>query len=301
MIGLLTLLLTGLALLWLLGVAFVVWMLTHPPRRTYATAVARGVPGDPSEMASGSRAFEAWAFRGRGLEFPVWDVPGDKAGGPVVIMTSGWADSRVGGLVRLGCVLPSASRVILWDMPGHGEAPGICRLGVSEVDDLLALIEHLKVKRPVLFGWSLGAGVSIAAAARLGDSIGGVIAETPYRMARTPARNVMRLRGLPDGILIGPAFAVLRAMLGNGLSDESFDRATLAAKVTVPVLVAHGDADEVCPVEDGRAIAAACEGEMIVVPGGKHNDLWTEPRNAAVISARIADFIAARGSGSPVT
>src|SRR5689334_9666437 len=119
----------GLALLWCAAVAYTTWMLTHPPRRPYAAAVARGRPGDPGDL---DRAFESWSVRSRGMDLPVGDVPGDDAAGPVVVMTHGWADSRVGGLVRLPSILPVASRVVLWDLPGHGEAPGTCRLGTVE-------------------------------------------------------------------------------------------------------------------------------------------------------------------------
>ena len=49
-------------------------------------------------------------------------------------------------------------------------------------------------------------------------------------------------------------------------------RAADAAKVPCPVL--HGDADDVCALEDGRAIAdAAPRGELAVIAGGTHNQL----------------------------
>ena len=82
MTGLLLLLVIGAALHWLGCVFGVAWMLTHPPRRTYTAAVARGRPGDPGELHP-ARQFDEWTFRSRSRDLPVWEVAGDlPAGGP---------------------------------------------------------------------------------------------------------------------------------------------------------------------------------------------------------------------------
>jgi uncharacterized protein len=292
-IGLAILLLTGLGLIWAAGVGLTVWLLTHPPRRTYGSAVARGRPGDPSEMAEAPRGFERWTFRSRGMEFPVWDIPGEDPRGPVAIMTHGWADSKIGGLVRIGALAPVASRIVIWDQAGHGEAPGSCRLGTAEVDDLLALIEEVRPARLVLVGWSLGAGVSLAAAASAPKSITvlGVVAEAPYRFPGTPASNVLRSRGLPAPILITPAFLLLRLLCGRDLAAPRFDRAARARASGARVLVIHGTCDVVCPVQDGRDVAAAAGGRMLEVEGGGHNDLWTDSAFAAVCEQAVQEFV----------
>ena len=43
----------------------------------------------------------------------------------------------------------------------------------------------------------------------------------------------------------------------------------------IPVLVMHGDADEVIPFDEGRVLAAAAREpkEFWTVPRGRHNDL----------------------------
>jgi pimeloyl-ACP methyl ester carboxylesterase len=279
-------------------VAFTAWMLTHPSRRTYASAVARGKPGDPSELAR-AREFSAWGLRVGGIELPVWDIRGDRAGGSVVVLTHGWGDSRIGALARLGAVAADASRVVAWDMRGHGEAPGICTLGVREAGDLRELVRRVREGSPgaavVLMGWSLGAGVSIAAAAE--EGVAGVIAESPYRLAATPARNVLRARGLPWRVTLGPAFALLRVLLGRGLRDREFDRATLAARLGCPLMVLHGAEDAICPLEDGRAVAAARVGfEIAVIAGAGHNDLWTDERHAAAGGAAVRGFLERLGA-----
>lgn len=291
MAGLALLLATGGFVFLTLIVWQVMWTLRRPPRRTYSWAVSRGRPGDPRELAS-ALSYASWTFTSRGLSLPVWDVAGTAPAGPVVIVSHGWGDSRLGGLARLESLARGASRVILWDLPGHGEAPGRSSLGVGEVDDLLALIEQVDDAGPiVLYGWSLGAGMSIAAAARE-PRVAGVIAEAPYRLAITPAWNVMRLNHLPHRVNLPIAMWLVGMRLGVGPGWRGFDRADHASKLECPLLVVHGSDDEISPVEDGREIAAAApRGEIVAVEGAGHNDLWSEEAFASACDGAIQEFL----------
>ncbi len=288
-------------------VAYTAWMLTHPPRRSEGFAIARSLPCTPAELTP-PRAFESWAFKCRDgrLELPVWDVRGDAPDGATIIVTHGWGESRVLALSRLDSLARAARRVLLWDLPGHGDAPpSTCALGTREVDDLCALIEHLR-RDPacgsiVLYGSSLGAGVSIAAAAQLGRSaqITLVIAEAPYRVPPTPARRVLANRALPHRLNLPIALRVIGWLTGAPIGwlreGGPFDRAALAALAACPMLVLHGNLDEVCPLEDGRAIAAAGpRGSRIeIIEGGRHLDLWTDARLrdrcAAIVASALRD------------
>ncbi|MBY0397201.1 MAG: hypothetical protein K2X91_12160, partial [Thermoleophilia bacterium] len=133
--GIALLLAIGLSLSWCAGVLYARHALTRPPRRTYGTAVSRRQPGTPMELddrsGSGPRAFTEWTLkRADGSTLPVWEIAGDSTSGPTVVFTHGWGDGRIGGLLRLEPFLPFASRLLLWDLPGHGDAPpgaGPCR------------------------------------------------------------------------------------------------------------------------------------------------------------------------------
>lgn len=313
----------GVVAYWLALVAWTVWRLTHPPRRTFGVALAQGRPTDPSKLISSSgvpREFESWSIRVDGCELPVWDIHGDAAHGPILVLTHGWGDSRLGGLSRAHALLPVVSRCVLWDMPGHGDAEGTSALGMKEVAALRVLIERIIERngpdaKIVLFGWSLGAGVSLAAgvwmASHLREKLLGVVAESPYRVPWTPARAVFSMQGLPTRGSLVPALWVIGLMNRAGLNFASgrgpaasdvelareigeFDRASISKKLAakgVPVLVLHGTDDTTCPIADGEAIATSAKGKFVAIDGAGHFGLWTDPRFAEQSASAVREWM----------
>lgn len=299
--GLLILLAEGLAVALLAMIGHTIWTLTHPPRRTFASAIAAGRPTDPAKL-DGVESFETWAVRTRGMDLPVWDVPGRNQAGPIIVLTHGWGDSRLGSLVRIPGLLDRASRLIAWDMPGHGDAPGRSTLGHREPDDLVALLERLGSDRPlVLYGWSMGAGVSIAAAAMLAGRAGsprviGVIAEGAYRFADSPPRNVLRLRGLPYRLNLPAAMWCIGIDAGIGPAWRGYDRAPMAAALACPLLFIHGELDEVTPIAAAKEIAASAKDSRVeMIRGAGHVGLWSDPALRARAEAAIEWLLPSRG------
>jgi len=304
--GLSSLLALGLIIAWVVIVLRTWWGLVRPPRRTYGSAVSAGRPGTPDELPpgpNGQRTFESWTFRARSVDLPVWDIEGEAPDGPTWVLCHGWGDSRIGGLTRVPAVIALASRVIVWDMPGHGDAPGNSSLGAHEPDALLALLERLGPSvRVVLFGWSMGAGVAIATAARIAAEasspaggprarcagIVGIVAEAPYRFAPTPAQGMLRTLGLPVRGILAPALALAGLRSGVGISWRGFDRAALARGVGCPLLVIHGESDAICPLQDGRDIAAAARGELVTLANTGHYGVWTQEPAAGVAREAVA-------------
>ncbi|MFG0284070.1 MAG: alpha/beta fold hydrolase [Phycisphaerales bacterium JB039] len=288
MTGVLYLLAAGFVLYWAAIVFYIARTLTHPPRRTYARAIARGEPGDPSELSE-PLPFQRWTLPWRAGDLPVWDIacPQD---GPVVIFTHGWASSRLGALRRIGHIADCAGRIIAWDMPGHGEAPGRCAIGIREPGALVALVRELRrqgEQRPiVLQGSSLGAGVAIAAGAQLGADVALVIAEAPYRTPPVAVRGVLRERGVAPLGRARPAVALAGLLTSGDPLLRGFDRAGLAARLTCPLLVIHGTGDEISPIADGEAIArAARQGSLIAIEGAGHRDLWSDEHRSMTVRA----------------
>jgi pimeloyl-ACP methyl ester carboxylesterase/predicted glycosyltransferase len=72
----------------------------------------------------------------------------------------------------------------------------------------------------------------------------------------------------------------------KSLSSE--EAARLAAGVRCPVLVLHGDADRIVPLERGRAFAEATRGELIVLEGSGH---LPQARDPIRINLAISDAL----------
>lgn len=315
-LGLLLILGIGLAIGWVVLVGYTAWMLTHPPRRAYAWAVARSLPGAPDELriagespeAARSRVvFESWNLRSRGRDLPVWEIAGQRADGPVVIMSHGWGDSRTVMLAsgRVEAVLPLASKIVLWDMPGHGDAPGVCSLGEGEAADLAELVTRVaggddaNSREVLLYGFSLGAAVTMRALPRISTPVRGIVLEAPYVAPVIPARNVLHLRGLPWRSNIAPGLMVARALHRSGgpgwprreLEQPPF-RWLIVGPMTRPVLIVHGADDAVTPVEGARGIARCLPSASLVeIAGGRHTTLWTDPQTREATAAAVTGFL----------
>lgn len=284
------LLLTGAAVYWIALVAFTTIRLRNPPRRGYAFAVSRGVPGEPAELPDSPACLE-WCLDRAGLRLPVWDITGADPAGPTLIITHGWSESRVINLGRVSAALPVVSRAVLWDMPGHGDAPGRCALGAREAADLVALAERClgvdaaaragSVPPLVLWGASLGSEVTLLAAAELtrrGTPPAGVIAEGAYRNGIIPARNVLREARLP--VFFNLASALVATAVINRRHPLWRWRSVMdrTRDIAAPVLYLHGEADQISPIDDARAMAAARPaGRFVDIPGATHDDAWGLP------------------------
>jgi pimeloyl-ACP methyl ester carboxylesterase len=184
--------------------------------------------------------------------------------GPVVVHFHGNGE-QIGWLGWLGDEL--AGRHVSFaavEYPGYPGAPGT----PSEAAIVAAAERALEQltgpmgigrERIVLSGQSLGTGVAV----RLAASGWGtrLVLLSPYTsMPAVAARGLLR------------AFPVRLLM------RDRFDSELLAPRIDRPVLVLHGNGDEVVPIELGRALSARFpHARFVEVAGAGHNDLWQRP------------------------
>jgi len=98
------------------------------------------------------------------------------AGDPALVLVHGWTNSRAIWGVHPQ-TLARTHRVVALDLAGHGVS------GQDRVDwtvdafgeDVAAVVEQLELESIVLVGFSMGAGVVLAAAEQLGDRVLGVV------------------------------------------------------------------------------------------------------------------------------
>jgi fermentation-respiration switch protein FrsA (DUF1100 family) len=151
--------------------------------------------------------------------------------------------------------------VFIFDYRGYGRSEGRASEEGTYLDGEAALELVFKKfgidrKRTVLFGRSLGAAVATEMANRFDSQ--GLILESPFVSIREMARVVFPF--LPIGSLLKTRYDV-REKIG---------------KIKTPLLVLHGDRDEVVPFTHGRMVfeAAPEPKKFFTIAGAGHNDTY---------------------------
>src|SRR5512132_1403089 len=84
-----------------------------------------------------------------------------KAGGPPILFIHGWSQSHLCWASQYQSTLAEEFRLVAYDLRGHGMSqaplePEHYTNGQLWADDVAAIIEQLRLDRPVLVGWSYG-------------------------------------------------------------------------------------------------------------------------------------------------
>ena len=280
---------TSSLLLWAGAVGGVVREALRPERKTIGWALGRGLPSEPTAWGLPG---QEWDFEFDGTRCPVFEIGDTDPSAPTVIFLHGFARSRYDSLARIGPLLPHARRVILPDLPGHGDARGrSTRLGTDEDRFVAALAARCATGPIMLAGHSLGATIALHAATlpELAPRVKGVLALAPYERLRTPLGARLDLRALPRSPILGPALTTLAAF---GIRERSTRES--AARTTSPVAVVAGAADPVSPLEEARAIASAARtSHFAAIERARHDDFETLGRST--VECSIA-WLAAQGA-----
>jgi len=255
--------------------------------------------------------------------------------GRPIVLVHGWATSGR-SLAALAASLAGFARVILPDLRGHGRSPP--PPGPFSLDDhggdVALLVRELGVERPLLAGWSLGAQVALAAAARLeahGIQVAGLALVAPTarftsgegyphglppaqveglaaRMRIHPAKALSRFFAacFAEGELPPPererALAVLLseppdtgAALGALDALAEGDQRGLAARLAAPALLLHGEKDAIVPPGASEALASAlASARRLTLPSAGHAPVLTR---TAEVAAAMGEFASALGWG----
>lgn len=272
--------LVGLGILLLVGLVLAVALLSlvvvhdaiRPPRHTAGYAVARGLAVDPGELGL---EFQEWSLHlSDGAQLPVWEVTGASEAGRepgadsrqpalTAIFIHGWGSSRIDMLGQLQPWRRLCTRLVLYDLRGHGEASGSkSPLGHGEEKDLRELLDRLGEGPFVLVGHDLGAVIALKALARtVQDQISGVVAYQPYCSIRGPLRRRLRARQCPDRPLVDLALGWLwlRGIRPGRLERRDLMRVSTPLLVVGPAVGSNG--------ADCKLIADAVPGATLIAAG----------------------------------
>jgi alpha-beta hydrolase superfamily lysophospholipase len=168
---------------------------------------------------------------------------------------------------------------LIYDSRAHGESDGTaCTYGYYEKSDLTHAIDLAPSKPVVAIGVSLGGAVALQAAAE-DRRIATVIAVATFCDLRTVAMERAPFFASKRNIEAAFRLAELRAHF----RVDDVSPVASAARITVPVLLIHGQADKETPSWHSQRVFDALVGEkrLLLVPGAGHNDalranVWLE-------------------------
>jgi pimeloyl-ACP methyl ester carboxylesterase len=193
---------------------------------------------------------------------PLQHVPADA---PVIVYFHGNA-MAAGEVQWLADLFPSHGFVAI-EYPGYGSLPGEpTEAGIYDAAEKQLVALGIPRERLVLLGQSIGTGPAVEMAKRgWGTKL---VLLTPF--TSVPDAAQLALPWLPARWLV----------------RDTFDNAAKAPGITVPVLVVHGDRDEVIPYVLGQRLEPLFpNAKFLSVPGGRHNDLWSRADVLAAVRA----------------
>ncbi len=225
-----------------------------PGSRTPAT---RGLAFEELRIHSGDRTLRAFY------------VPAESALAPAVLIFHGNSEAISSWVEALKLLHDDGVTTMVFDYSGFGASTGAPTLAHFREDAFAAWhVFRLRLpaaSRACAYGLSLGSGVLLDVASELVPPPDCVATSGAFTSARDAAVLFHRV----------PRWARL-------LLPDVLDNLEGAARLKAPLLVEHGERDELFPVAYAERIAAAHPGaELAIVPGMKHGDPVAHPSEAA--------------------
>jgi fermentation-respiration switch protein FrsA (DUF1100 family) len=194
-----------------------------------------------------------------GTKLVAWYAP-SRDGKPTILYFQGNAANAANRAPKIAMMLESGFGVFYLNNRGYGGSGG-SPTEARNIADAIAAYDELKRfglqgDEIVAYGESLGSGQAVRLAAKRPSS--GVVLEAPLTSTIDVARSIYFW--LPLSLLI----------------TDQYNLELDIGAVTAPLLILHGEQDEVIPVEMGRRVFQAGNKPKRIetFPQGRHNDLF---------------------------
>jgi 3-oxoadipate enol-lactonase len=229
-------------------------------------------------------------------------------GNPLVLLHGYPLDHRIWDPILP--LLENDFELIIPDLRGFGESKTIeVGYSLSEMaDDVANLVERIGFPKVLMAGHSMGGYVSLAFACSFPDRLLGVglissqaIADTPEKKesrylsvillqesGKESIANSMVGKLTSNPILQGQLYEIIMSQSEAGIMNaikalaERPDQTSLLGTLDVPLLVVHGDSDDLIPleraVEDGQA---ARNSNLVVIAKAGHMPMLEYPEDTA--------------------
>lgn len=260
----------------LAGAYLVILLLLWSLQERITFPAPRAALPDPQRVAAGGERIEL--VMADGTRLVGWYLPPKEPGrGPAPGLLWFYGNGETIGAIWpvIRDFRPPGAALLVVDYPGYGASAGrATEAGIYEAGALayraLASRPGVDAKRIYVYGRSLGSAVATRTAADFPAA--GLILESPFTSARDMAARTYR---------IFPLFLV-RLRLNN---------VETIRQVHCPVLVFHGTADRLVPMEMGRRVAEAApeQKEFVMIDGAGHNE--TYDRGGQAYREKLAQFV----------
>ena len=217
-------------------------------------------------------AEDVWLDTADGVRIHGWMIEPDESRGLVTLYLHGNGGNLTHRVVHIQALVNVGSSLLIIDYRGYGRSEGSSSEEGTYLDTEAAyeyLLERgYRPEQIVVHGESLGTAMATDLASR--RPCAGLVLEAPFPSARAVAARVL---------------PVLGPLVISGL-----ETGVKIARVKAPVLIIHGDRDEVIAYELGREVfdAANEPKQFWTVEGAHHNDIIVAA--GAEYERRLAKF-----------
>jgi hypothetical protein len=205
---------------------------------------------------------DIWIQTSDGLRLHAWYVEGD-ADKPIVLFFHGNAANITHRWPNVMNLSNQGYSVFIFDYRGFGQSEGRANGEVDLHNDSLAALQYLKQRnwqpnQIIYYGRSMGAAVALQLAVKIPPA--GLVLEAPFTSLREEARFHSPL---------------LYCLFHWWLADE-FNNLKRIPQLKTPLLLIHGDADEVVPFSMSQRlfILASEPKQFLAVPGADHSNCY---------------------------
>lgn len=257
---------TALMMPWLLNS-----LLYFPSRAQGDTPAAAGLAYEDLEVSTED-----------GERLHAWWIPARAPSAGHVLLCHGNAGNVAGRVIHAKLLVDAGLDVLLFDYRGYGRSSG--------APDEEGTYRDARAARVALLGRP---GADASRLIYLGESLGGAVA------------LALALEAPPRGLVLQSAFSSVRdmgrlhyPMVPAVLVPDAYPSLRRIRELKAPLLVLHGDRDDIVPLSQGQALFAAAPEpkRMHVFPQLGHNDLVVLA--GAAYTKTIADWVRELGPPS---
>ena len=205
---------------------------------------------------------------------------GSKKGSPIVFL-HGWGQNIQ--MMRMLGEKFDQNDVVIIDFPGHGksEEPKEVWTLFDFTDMVHALLDKLKIKKPILVGHSFGGKVALIYAS-IYDTEKLVLFGSPFKVKKNPdsfkVRFLKKVKTLPGMEKVSEfakkhmgsddyrnASPIMRDILVEHVNTDITD---LVKKINCPTIIIWGDKDQAVPIEDAYELESLIKDSAVIKYSG---------------------------------